>query len=116
MIIQFSASIDEVKRNKDRTLRIKLDTQELSPEESAHIFSLQDLQIWVAMAEIEIKKQDIQIPDIIPEFKGEKSPAETMKAVIYRIWEQRTDKKQTFPDFYKSYMFKLIEGLKQKLS
>ncbi len=98
---QFSAQIDSVKANKDRTLMIKFETQELTPEETAVIFGFMELQVWVALAETPMTTANLKIPDVMPEFPNEKSPSETMRAIIYRIWE-RTKKLRPFPDYYKS--------------
>ena len=87
-MIQFSASIDEAKRNKDRTLRLKLDTQELSPEDSAKIFELQDLQIWVAMAEIPLKTDDVKIVE--KESEGDKkTPSKRLYGRMYVYWKEK---------------------------
>lgn len=88
MIIQFSASIDEAKRNKDRTLRLKIDTQELSPEDSARIFELQDAQIWIAMAEIPLKTEDFKIDEKATE-GDEKTPSERLYGRMYVYWKEK---------------------------
>jgi len=49
--IMFSAIIDGVSTKKDRTLSIKLGTQELDADETSKIFALQGLQIYVVMSE-----------------------------------------------------------------
>lgn len=88
MILQFSAQIEEVKRNKDRTLRLKLDTQELSPDDSAHIFELQDLQIWVAMAEVPLKKDEVTVPEAVDEF-DKKTPSERLRNRQFVYWKEK---------------------------
>lgn len=114
-MLQFSAQIDGVTAKKDRTLSIKLGTQELPAEDTAHIFEMQGKQIWVAMAETELSKSDIEIPDEIPEFKGQKSYSQRLKAVLHVLWDTKTDKKKTSDQFYRDYMEKLIENVKNKL-
>ena len=115
MILQFSSQIDGVTAKKDRTLSIKLGTQELSPEDTSKIFELNSKQIWVAMAETELTKSDIEIPDEIPEFQGEKSHSQRLKAVLYILWKEKTDQKKSADQFYRDYMEKLIENVKLKL-
>jgi len=78
MIIQFSASIEEIKRNKDKTLRLKVDTQELDPDESSKIFELQDAQIWIALAEVPLKAEQITIPESVDEF-DRKTPSQRLR-------------------------------------
>ena len=49
--VQCSAQIDKISSRKDRTLSVLLNTQEMSPEETAQLFDFQGLQIWVAFAD-----------------------------------------------------------------
>ena len=111
--LQFSAQIDSVLAKKDKTLSVKIGTQELSAEDSSYLLSLMGSQIWLGLAETEI--ETLEVPEVIPEMKGEKSPSQRLKAIIYKIWELKTDQKETFPRYYESYMFKICEQLKNKL-
>lgn len=113
---QFSAIIDGVSKKKDSTLSIKLGTQELSSEETATIFDFGNQQIWVAFAEVFLKESDLEIPDFIPEYKGQKPFSQRLAEVLHVLWEQQPDKKgKTSRQFYESYMEKLIENIKSKL-
>jgi hypothetical protein len=49
--LQFSCIIDGITAKADKTLQIKLGTQELEPDEVAKILAFRGLQIWVAMTE-----------------------------------------------------------------
>lgn len=112
--IQIFTFIDGVTKKKDGTLSIKLGTQEMSPEETSMIFAFGNQQIWTAFSETEMTPNDIKLPDFTPEFKGEKSPSQRLKACVYRLWET-TDKKKTSEEFYRDYMEKIIEHVKTKL-
>lgn len=114
--LQFSAQILKIESKVDRTLNVKINTQELPGNEAGELYDFSGKQVWIVMAEIPITLEDLDIPDIVPEFKDEKSPSEQMRSIIYRIWEQKTDQKISFPDFYKSYMFRLNENLKKRLN
>jgi len=111
--IQFSAQIDNIMAKKDRTLSLKLGTQELGSEDSSYLLSLMGKQLWIGLAETEI--ESLEVPDVVPEMKGEKSPSQRLKAIIYKIWELKSGQKQPFPSYYEDYMFKLCESLKGKL-
>ena len=111
--IQFTAQIDSVLAKKDRTLSVKIGTQELSADDASYLLSLMGNQVWLALAETDIKT--LEVPEVVPEMKGEKSPSQRLKAIIYCIWEQKTNKEKTFPSYYEDYIWKLCESLKQKL-
>jgi len=61
-----------------------------------------------------VENEVINIPDIVPEFKGEKTPSQRMRACLYVLWEQNKTTK-TFEEFYRTQMEKLIEFIKGKL-
>jgi|ERR1035437_5772080 hypothetical protein len=111
--VQFSALLDGISARKDHTLAIRLGSQELTPEESSYLFSLMGSQLWVGIAETEIK--ELEVPEILPEMVGEKSPSLRLKAVLYKLWELKTDQKEPFPRFYENTMFRIIENYKNKL-
>lgn len=112
--IQFSALIDGVVAKKDRTLTLKIGTQEMTADDASYIFSLMGNQVYIALAETGIESMDV--PEIVPELKGEKTPSQRLKSVIYVAWNEKTDKKIPFPRYYEDYMSKLIEQLKDKLN
>lgn len=118
--LQFSAQIDGINAKKDKTLSIRIGTQELPSEETAHFFDLMGKQLWFGVAETEIESLDV--PEVLPEMKGDKTPSQRLRGIIYKLWEQAMEGKklkdasyQTFPKFYDDYMFKLCELLKDKI-
>lgn len=113
-MIQIFTFIDGVTKKKDGTLSIKLGTQEMTAEETSKIFDFGNQQIWTAFSNTSLTPNDIKLPDFTPEFKGEKSPSQRLKAVVYRLWET-TDKKKTSEEFYRDYMEKIIDHIKSKL-
>lgn len=88
MILQFSAQIDSAKANNDRTITLKVDTQELMPEETAHIFSLFQKQIWLAIAETTITKEDLNIPEIVDPLDN-KSPSQRQRDRMFVYWKEK---------------------------
>ena len=115
-LFQTAAAIKKIQTLEDKTLKLSVYTQELNAEESVKLFSLFDIQGYFLFQEAPIKKEDIEIPEIEGEFKKDKTPSQMMRNIIYRIWETTTSRKEAFPDYYKSYMFKLNEMLKEKLN
>jgi hypothetical protein len=111
--IQFSCQIDSVLAKKDKTLSVKIGTQELSADDASYLLSMMGSQVWIALAETEVLT--LEVPEVLPEIRGEKSPSQRLKGIIYKIWELKTDKKKSFPSYYEDYMFKLCENLKSKL-
>jgi|GEM_PF-1586093 len=114
--IQFQAQVDSVMKKKDNTLSIKLGTQELPPNDTAHIFGMDSI-VWVALSNVEVKEKDLDIPEFIPEHEGQKSYSQRTREVLYRVWEQKDNGNIKSSDqFYRDYMEKLISSLKDKLN
>lgn len=64
---------------------------------------------------VQISEEELlKIPDETKEFKSDKTQGQRLRAVIYRYWEQ-IDNKETFDEFYKRHLGKIIEQYKEKL-
>lgn len=110
--VQFQSQIDGISAKKDRTLSIKLGTQEMTADDTSYLFDQMNKIVYVVIAET--SQETIEIPEILPEFKGDKSPSQRLRGIIYKIWEEKTDKKETFPRFYESKISQIGEWLKEK--
>lgn len=115
--IQFQAIIDGVTLKKDGTLTIKLGTQELSPEETAHIFEKGNMQVWTAIAESPISVEDLEIPEQMAETET-KSPSQRLRNAIYVLWKAKEDPKYQDAQnlFYKDKMERIINWVKEEIS
>ena len=114
-ILQFASQVESIRTLKDGSLKVVLETQELGPEDKTKLFEFGSKEVWTAIKENPVKLEELNIEEVEPEFKKEKSPSQQMRNIIYRIWETTTSKTKPFPDFYKAYMFKLNEVLKEKI-
>ena len=114
--IQFSVIVDQVRANKDKSLTIKLETQELSAEETSRIFSLMGLQIWTAMAEIPLGEVDLDIPESVPEFKGDKTPSQRLRDRMFVYFKEKNGKTDGFKEWYESALEKIGGAYLDKLN
>ena len=98
-----------------RGMRLTIDTQEnLTPEQKAEVFNLYESLGWfffLTEPTAVIKKDEL--PEIHLE-QGEKSPGQRLRAVLWRSWEQ-AGKKDDFELFYRRFMERVIEQVKEKL-
>ena len=114
-MIQFSCLIDNVKANKDRTLMVKLETQELTPQDGAQILDFFGKQIWCAFAETAITKDDLNIPEALAEFRTDKTPSQRLRNVLYKFWELKKKGTIEWEMFYRQQIERIIEFLKEKM-
>ena len=115
-MFQVQAQVDGVKTLKNNTLKISLETQDISmftPEEIAELFRLNEKTVWVALKEQPVKVEELDIKPA-PKEKNEKTPSERLRSVIYVYWEQN-GKPDDFDTFYKKQMEKIIGFVKDKL-
>lgn len=106
-----------IKSMADGGIRVFVDTQELTADQMATLFQFKgELVKFVLASEgTKITEQDLEIPDEILEYKGEKSKSQRLRNIIYKIWELKTSQKQPFEEFYRIKMETIIEQIKNKL-
>ena len=113
--LQIPAAVTALKTLADRTIRLTVDLgRELNPEQSAAVFALLHLEGWMLFQPTPIDENTVDVPDVVPDFKGEKTPAQRLRGTLYRVWET-TDRKITFEQFYRESMERIIEHYKGKL-
>jgi hypothetical protein len=113
MIIQFPVILDGLKMNKDKSLTIKLESREMTSEEVGKIADLANCECWCGLSALTITKLDV--PDEVPEFKGEKTPSERLRNVLYIYWKEVNKGQGSFETFRNNYMEKIISSIKEKL-
>lgn len=114
-ILQIAATIEEVKTRKDRTLKITLGSQELNPDQSALMMKMAHNLGWFFFKENELSKEDVDVKESAPNFKGEKTPQQRLRAVIFVWWEQAGKPGKDFELFYRNKIEAFIDWVKDKL-
>jgi len=115
-MFQIQAQVDGVKTLQNNSLKISLETQDISlftPEEIAELFRLNKKTVWVALKEQPVKVEDLDIKPA-PKEKGEKTPSQRLRGALYVLWEQ-SRVQDDFDTFYKKQMEKIIDFVKEKL-
>lgn len=109
--VQFGALVDSLSTKKDGSIKVIIETQELSGDAVAELLNYRQQLAYVTLTESPV--DEVTVPDE-PIEKGRKSQATRMRAVIYRLWEQR-GKPGDSEDFYRRQMEHFIEVIKEKL-
>lgn len=108
--------IDKITTLKDRSVKITLDTQELSPTKAGEIFTLMNSLATVYISPSEITSREMaQVDSIEPEMPG-KSPSQRMRNVLFILWKQDNQGFKEFDFFYKERMEKYINELKNNIT
>lgn len=115
MKVVFQAVVDKVETKKDNSLKITSFTaREMSATEMAALFSYKNRECWMLLsADDDLTEADV--PDEKPDtMTGQKTKAQRLRAVIYRVWEQQ-GRKGTSEDHYNRVMEGIIDQMKEKL-
>lgn len=111
----FPAIIEAVGTRSDRTLKITLGCQEMSPQDGGQLLSLVHQLATVYISPSEISSKEIsQVDKVEPEFSG-KTPSKRMRDVLFVLFSQAPEGFKTFDEFYKNKMEAMIEHFKSKL-
>lgn len=116
-LLQIAATIETIKSRKDGTWSFHIGTQELDEEQTTAVIGLNRKQGWFIFKENAIVEADLlNIPEVQPEFKTDKTPSQRLRACLYVLWEQKYKKQyKAFEDFYKVQMEKISSWVKEKL-
>jgi len=88
--------------------------KELKSEDNAELFRQKGKIGWFLFkSESVITEKELNLPEIVGEFKGDKTPGKRMREILYRIWE-RTDRKVDSETYYRREVNKICEHLKEK--
>lgn len=111
--VQFPAQLQTLTTKVDGSIKISLETQELSGQDMAELFSYRNLLGYVTFTpNLESR---IDVPET-PVEDNSKSQGQRMRSVLYILWEQQGKKKfDTFAQYYDVQMERMINQLKDKL-
>ena len=114
---QIPAGLDNYRSLRDRTIKLTFETQELTPEQMANIhWSLNKIGVLAFAPDAFATHEMEELDKIRVEFDDTgKTPGQRLRAVIYRLWEQKPEGYKIFNDFYMAKMETLIIHFKNKL-
>ena len=118
ILLHVPANISKITTFQDRTLRLNVDTsRELSPEENAALFQLNNKEGFFIFKLVEITYEDlIDIPDTIVESDSkEKSPSQILRNRLFVTYKGLYGKSDGFTDWYKKELDRIGQHYLSKL-
>lgn len=108
---------ENITSRRDKSWKLTFGSNELTPEQAAELVKLNQEYVFLCIKKNEFKGKDLEIiSGIQSEFEfDEKPPSQRMRAVLYRLWEQKKEGYEDFELYYRFYMEKMIKHLKNKL-
>jgi hypothetical protein len=114
MKVVLPAILSGVASRKDRSYTLKFETRELSGESASTLLGMLQSEGYLLFS----PNDDFEMSDIPDEkadsMTGQKTQAQRLRGVIYRLWEQK-GKKGNSEEYYRSVMESLIDLIKEKL-
>lgn len=109
-LFKVPAIITKILTMRDKGLRLYVDTQELSSEQIADLFSMNDKFGWFVFGAGKDKITSLALPEL-PKQPGKKSLSQQLRAVIFRHWEllPKPPAPKNFENFYQSEMANKID-------
>ena len=87
MKIILPAVLNPISRRKDKSVKISVETREMTPEETLTLMAMEGEEMWLCLAPNE---NELETPEENAEVE-EKTPSQRMKAVIYILYKQEFD-------------------------
>lgn len=113
--VQFPVLVTGLSTKVDKSIKVTLETQEMSSQDSAILFDLRGMPAWAVIAPSEIKEEDVKISsERADPAIGQKTPSQRLRAVIFRFWQQ-TGGTIDFESFYRIQIEGLINKFKDRL-
>jgi hypothetical protein len=111
-----SAYVENISTRKDKTVKITVSTQELSPSKAGELFDLMNNLVVVYLCPKEISQKEIdQVDKLDPEFSG-KTQSQRIRNVLYKLFEQNSEGFKDFANYYHSKTELIIEEMKSRIN
>ncbi len=115
-MILLPAQIEGIASRKDKTVRITLGTQELTPMEAAQLFQLNQKFCYTAIKEESFQADEVDaIESLKTDLESEKTPSQRLRAILYVNYQQKAEGYKDFATYYQAKMEKICEHFKSKL-
>ena len=98
----------------DKSLRLVVDTQELSPESMAAVMTLYGQFGWFVFKMTEIKDEDI--PTETPEFKEQLTLDERLNKTLYKYHILKTNDSKSYHTFRRDVYERLLKVYQDKIT
>jgi hypothetical protein len=107
--------VENISTRKDKTVKITLSTQELTPEKAGQLFGFMNQLIVAYLKYADINQDEIDLVDTIdPEFGG-KTQSQRMRNTLYILFQQNNEGFKDFNSYYSNKTEKFIKYLKSKI-
>jgi len=113
-MFQVASIINSIRTLADGTARLTVDCQEMNPEQLTQLFALNKKLGFFLFKENPITEDETP-NEVAPEYRGDKTPGQRLRAILYQFWKLNTNQSKPFNDFYIAWMDKKVNEIKEQL-
>ena len=115
-MILLPSQIESIASRKDKTVKVTIGTQELTPSQAAEIFQLNQKFCYIAIKEETFTDDEVALLDNLKtDLETEKTPSQRLRAILYVNYQQKPEGYKDFATYYQAKMDKICEHFKSKL-
>jgi hypothetical protein len=115
-MILIAGQIESLATRKDKTIRLTIGTQELSPAEAAEVFQLNQQFCYIGLKPERFTSNETDtIESFQTNYDSIKSPSQRLRAILYRNFENNDEGYKDFNLYYIAKIDKICEHYKSKL-
>ena len=115
MSVLLQVTVENITSRKDRTIKLVLGTQEVTPQQAGSLFELLNQLAFVLISPKGITQEQIDAVEDVDVDLGGKTQSQRIRGVLYKLFEQDNEGFSNFDNYYKSKTEKFIEHLKSKI-
>jgi isopentenyldiphosphate isomerase len=115
-MILLPSQIESIASRKDKTVKVTLGTQELTPQQAAQVFQLNQKFCYVAIKEENFMAEEIDaIENLKTDLETEKTPSQRLRGILYVNYQQKPEGYKDFATYYQAKMERICDHFKSKL-
>jgi hypothetical protein len=116
-ITVFAGYVESISSRKDKTWKITIGTNELTPDKAVGLLALQNAFGFIAFKEQDFQHDEETALDAIDMDLGGggKSPSQRLRNTFYVLWKANNKGFKTFKDYYSNAMEGVIDFYKGKI-
>jgi len=116
-LITIAGQIEAISSRKDKTIKLTIGTQELSPNQAAQLFTLTQQFCYLGLKQETFTKEDSDLIDNLKtDLETQKTPSQRLRGILYLNYQQDNKGYKDFSTYYQSEMEKICEHYKNKLT
>lgn len=116
-MILLPAQIEGIQSRKDKTIKLTIGTQELSPSQAADLFQLNQQFCYFAIKVETFQKNEIEdLNSFKADLETNKTPSQRLRGILYLNYEKDNEGYKDFTTYYVSKMEMICDHYKTKLN